>query len=112
MQNSLPCQHIVCNECLREICKVDRKARSEGEQGEEIVKCPQCRQTVPRDEVELVQYTAVAQWDELLEVARKWAEIDRRGAEDTSEEEDTESFIKDESTELRYEQINIFELVY
>jgi len=89
----------VCNDCLPQICKVDWKLRSEGEQGEEMTKCPQCREETPRDEVELVHYTPNQQWDELLEVAEEWAKMDRRRADDTSEEEDEEEFINDESTD-------------
>jgi len=101
---SLPCQHLICNNCLPAICKVDwhiRSSDSEGEQGEEVTKCPQCRQQSPRKEVELVHYTATEQWDCMLEVVQDWAKVDRRRANETSEEEDEEDFIKDESTNAR-----------
>jgi len=99
--SSLPCQHLICNDCLPQICKVDwniQSTDSEGEQGEEVTKCPQCRKQTPRKDVELVHYTATQQWDDLLEIVQEWAKIDRRRADETSEEEDEEDFTKDEST--------------
>jgi len=99
--SSLPCQHLICNDCLPQICKVDwniPSADSEGEQGAEVTKCPQCRKQTPRKDVELVHYTATQQWDDLLEIIQEWAKMDRRRAEETSDEEDEEKFIKDEST--------------
>lgn len=49
--------------------------------------------------MEVVRYTASSQWDELLKVARKFAKIDHRGAQDTSEEEEEENFVDDETSE-------------
>ena len=95
---SLPCQHLICNTCLPGICKVDwsiRSTDSEAEQGEEVTKCPQCREQTPRTEVQLVHYTATQQWDELLDIAQQWAKTDLRRADETSEEEDEEEFIDD-----------------
>lgn len=68
-----------------------------------MTRCPQCRDETPRNEVEPVRYTPSQQWDELLEVAKEWAEMDTRRADDTSEEEDEEAFIDDESTDVRYD---------
>jgi hypothetical protein len=105
-QTSLPCQHLICNGCLPGICKVNWHIRSddsegEGEQGQEVTKCPQCREESPRKDVQLVHYTATEQWDHLLEVVKDWAKIDHRRVDETSEEEDEEDFIKDESTSAR-----------
>jgi len=97
--SSLPCQHLVCNDCLHGICKVNWKERSEGEQGKEVMVCPQCRDEAPRDDLELIQYTPTQQWDALLEVAGEWANLDRRRPSvGTSDEEDEEEFINDNST--------------
>ncbi|EIN10893.1 hypothetical protein PUNSTDRAFT_132957 [Punctularia strigosozonata HHB-11173 SS5] len=43
---------------------------------------------------------ATQQWDALLEVAKRWASIDRRRELDTSEEEAEEAFINDEYSDL------------
>ena len=48
-----------------------------------------------------MHYTATRQWDDLLEIVQEWAKIDRRRADETSEEEDEEDFTKDESTNAR-----------
>jgi len=99
--SSLSCRHIICNNCLPQICKVDwskRSTDSEGEQGEEVAKCPECRHEGPRKDVESVRYTATQQWDELLQIGQDWAKMDRSRADETSEEEAEEDFIKDEST--------------
>ncbi len=39
--------------------------------------------------------TETERWDRLLEVAQAWGAIDRRGEEETSEEEAQEDFISD-----------------
>jgi len=98
--SSFPCQHLVCNNCLPQVCKVDwdSKERSEGERGEEVTKCPQCRQIAPRDELEIVHRTANQQWDELLELAEEWAKMDRQRRAAETDEEDEEEFINDDST--------------
>lgn len=89
-----------------------RSADLEAEQGEEVTKCPQCREQTPRAEVQLVHYTATQQWDELLEIAQQWAKMDRRRADETSEEEDEEEFIDDNtryithSTKLHGHRLN------
>lgn len=96
----------MCNDCLLQICKVDWETRSdssEGEQGQEITECPQCRKKTPRNETELVRYTPNQQWDGLLDVAKEWAKIDRRPEDDTSEEDDEEAFLEDGSADSRYD---------
>ncbi|TFK43738.1 hypothetical protein BDQ12DRAFT_675481 [Crucibulum laeve] len=83
--SSMPCQHLVCNECLPRI--------SEG--ADEIVNCPQCRESCPRDDIDLVHYAESERWDALLEVAQAWAAFDHRGEQETSEEEEEEFFLTD-----------------
>lgn len=101
----LPCQHLVCNECLLRICKVDwdktKQSSEEGaERGVEVTKCPQCREEYDREEVKTVQYTATDQWDKLATIATQWAKMDnQRPADDTSEEGEEENFLNDQSTE-------------
>ncbi|KAH9833761.1 uncharacterized protein C8Q71DRAFT_772431 [Rhodofomes roseus] len=82
---SLPCEHTFCKSCISKVSP-----------GEEDVICPQCRTVCPRDEIDIVQYTASQQWDDLLEVAKAWAKMDLRRQADTSEEEAEEEFIDDE----------------
>lgn len=67
-----------------------------------MVRCPTCRTEAARDDLEVVEYTATAQWDALLSVATSWAKIDRRGSQDTSDEEAEEEFIDDGTTETKY----------
>ena len=43
-------------------------------------------------------YTASELWDELLKVASAWAATDRRGEEETSDEEAGEDFIDDDES--------------
>lgn len=104
MITSLPCEHIICNDCLKQICAVDwEQTGSEGERGLEITKCPHCRDKAPREDAEAVLYTATQRWDELLEVAQEWAKMDmgHQAVDETSEEEDQEDFINDKSTDAR-----------
>ncbi|KAI0941273.1 hypothetical protein AcV7_002888 [Taiwanofungus camphoratus] len=86
---SLPCEHTFCKSCISKISP-----------GSESLTCPQCRATCPRDEIEVVQLTALQQWDALLDVAKAWARMDRRREEDTSEEEAEEEFIDDERSAI------------
>lgn len=85
---SLPCDHTFCNDCMARISK-----------DLEIISCPHCRSEFKREEIETVKYTASQQWDELLEVAKAWAKVDRRREAETSEEEAEEEFIDDGQTE-------------
>ncbi len=93
---SLPCQHMVCNDCSSKLPPVP-----EGDRDIESIRCPQCRQLCQRDELDLVEYTASEQWDALLDVARRWAKMDTRREADTSEEENEEEFIDDAENETR-----------
>jgi hypothetical protein len=68
---------------------------------EEILRCPICRQETPRDEIQLIQYTARTQWDKLLDIAKAWGAIDIRGEEETSDEEEEEAFIDDSDEDAR-----------
>ncbi|PBL02386.1 hypothetical protein ARMGADRAFT_252651 [Armillaria gallica] len=83
--SSLPCEHVICNTCLPGISKG----------ADETVQCPQCRKVCSRGDVEIVYMTETERWDRLLEVAQAWGAIDRRGEEETSEEEAQEDFISD-----------------
>ncbi|KAI0797061.1 hypothetical protein C8Q75DRAFT_223876 [Abortiporus biennis] len=81
---SFPCQHIFCDDCFKKITP-----------NSELVRCPECRGEFNRDDVEMVRLTASSQWDELLKVANRFSKQDRRGEEDTSEEEASEGFLDD-----------------
>lgn len=83
---SFTCEHIFCKGCTQKLASGF----------EDTVRCPECRREVPKEEIEPVEYTASEQWDALLEVAKKWAKIDRRGELETSDEEQEEQFIDDE----------------
>ncbi|OJT07094.1 hypothetical protein TRAPUB_2028 [Trametes pubescens] len=88
LTRSLPCQHIFCNGCLGQLRPVPG--------GDERISCPQCREVCEREDADLVEYTALEQWDELVEVATQWVRIDvARREEDTSEEEGAVDFIDD-----------------
>ncbi|KAI0309682.1 hypothetical protein OF83DRAFT_35327 [Amylostereum chailletii] len=87
----LHCQHIFCNDCLSVLLGKDPTSHS--------IFCPECRKRCARNEVEVVQYTAQQQWDELLDIAQEFAKMDRRGeletSEEEAEEEATDNFIDD-----------------
>jgi len=70
-------------------------------QDPEAISCPHCRRRCAYDDIEIVPFTAQQQWDELLEVAKDFAEMDRRGEQETSEEEAEENFIDDENPDAR-----------
>ncbi len=80
----IPCEHLICAECLPQV--------SRG--ADETIKCPQCRQNYPREEVELLQFTETERWDELLKLANEYAMMDYTGS-DTSSERAEEEFICD-----------------
>ncbi|CCM02334.1 uncharacterized protein FIBRA_04426 [Fibroporia radiculosa] len=92
---SLPCEHTFCESCIMQISP-----------GSDYITCPQCRGSCPRDEIEVVQYTASQQWDALLDVANSWAKMDLRRHEDTSEEEAEEDFIDNGHPEARSASTN------
>lgn len=89
--SSLPCQHIFCDSCLSKI--------GDGE----TISCPQCRGESNVESIEMVEFTATQQWDQLLEIARQFAALEDRLGPDTSEEEEEEklreNFIDDEDDE-------------
>ncbi|KAH9006889.1 hypothetical protein EDB86DRAFT_2868853 [Lactarius hatsudake] len=89
--SSLPCQHIFCDSCLSKI--------GDGEN----ISCPQCRGESNVESIEMVEFTATQQWDQLLEIARQFAALEDRLGPDTSEEEEEEklreNFIDDEDDE-------------
>lgn len=86
--SSLPCQHIFCESCLSKI--------GDGES----ISCPQCRRECNVESLEVVEFTATQQWDQLLEIAQRFAALEDRLGPDTSEEEEEEklrdNFIDDE----------------
>ncbi|KAI0371544.1 hypothetical protein BV20DRAFT_1051563 [Pilatotrama ljubarskyi] len=86
---SFPCQHILCEDCTLKLLPDPHKRK------EELIRCPQCRMQCPRDETETIRFTAVERWDALLDVAKQWARMDTRRHDDTTEEEDAESFLDD-----------------
>jgi hypothetical protein len=65
--------------------------------------CPSCRKMWTDEDVAGSDMTAGEQWDALLEVAKAWAQIDRRREVETSEEEAEEAFINDEESDLTEE---------
>ncbi|KAH9062770.1 hypothetical protein EDB87DRAFT_1605794 [Lactarius vividus] len=89
--SSLPCQHIFCDSCLSKI--------DDGE----TISCPQCRGGSNVESIEVVEFTATQQWDQLLEIAGEFAALEDRLGPDTSEEEEDErlreNFIDDEDDE-------------
>jgi hypothetical protein len=86
MCSSFPCDHPICDECLPKLPLGD----------EDTVRCPMCKQTSPRGEVEPIQRTERQRWDELLKIAAAWESMDRRGEFETSDEEGEERFINDD----------------
>ncbi|KAF8622082.1 hypothetical protein AX15_007226 [Amanita polypyramis BW_CC] len=59
--------------------------------------CVMCRGKWERDEVMNVYMSETARWDALIDVAQAFSAMDRRGEEETSEEENDEDFIDDRS---------------
>lgn len=85
---------MLCNVCLN-------KVQWENDEDEDRVKkCPECRKTFALEDVETIQYTASSQWDVLLNIAARFAKMDHRGTQDTSDEEASDRFIDDEQSEL------------
>lgn len=80
------CGHILCDTCLPGI--------SRG--ADETVRCPECRKDCDREDVEQICHTESQRWDALLDVAKAWASFDKRGEDETSEEEAFENFIDDD----------------
>jgi len=72
----------------------------------ENITCPQCRSSSKVDSLEPVIVTATQQWDQLLEIAQQFAEIEEKLGPDTSEEEEEEylreNFIDDSSVDARF----------
>lgn len=94
--SSLSCQHIFCESCLSQI--------SDGEN----INCPQCRKECNVESLEVVEFTATQQWDQLLEIAQQFAALEDRLGPDTSDEEEEEklrdNFIDDDDdVEARFE---------
>ncbi|KAI9507545.1 hypothetical protein F5148DRAFT_1203845 [Russula earlei] len=72
----------------------------------ENITCPQCRRSSDVESLEPVEVTATQQWDQLLEIAQRFAKIDEDLGPDTSEEEEEENlrenFIDDSDAEARF----------
>ena len=70
------------------------------------ISCPQCRKLSKVESFEAVEFTATQQWDQLLEIARRFAEMEGRIGPDTSEEEEEEAlwanFIDDDDVGARF----------
>ncbi|EIW82334.1 hypothetical protein CONPUDRAFT_143754 [Coniophora puteana RWD-64-598 SS2] len=86
---SLPCNHVVCMVCFRQIGRADPSDRDA-----ELVKCPECRHEGAREDCDIIIYKAEEHWDQLLALAAEWARIDNTGATETSEEEE-DGFVDD-----------------
>ncbi|PSR73696.1 hypothetical protein PHLCEN_2v10615 [Hermanssonia centrifuga] len=95
---SFPCEHVFCEDCTAQLAP-----------GSEDVVCPHCRKVWDKRDLEVVRHTASTQWDALLEVAERWAKMDRRRETDTSEEEAEEEFI-DDATDAGYERAFIWKV--
>src|SRR5258708_40251919 len=85
---SLVCGHLICHVCLPGISRAATRDT-------EVLRCPQCKQDTPREDLELVHMTETDRWDRLTKVAQAWMAFDRRGELESSEEEDEENFITD-----------------
>lgn len=72
---SFPCEHSVCNVCLPSLPLVQGR-----------VSCPTCRSLCLYEEHERVTYTEVGRWDALLEVAKEWARVDTRSADESTDD--------------------------
>jgi hypothetical protein len=74
--------------------------------GGENISCPQCRRLSYIDKSEPVEFTAMQQWDQLLEIAQQFAAMEGQLGPDTSEEEEEENlrdnFIDDGDSEARF----------
>ena len=74
--------------------------------GGENISCPQCRRLSDIDNFEPVEFTATQQWDQLLEIAQRFAAMEEQLGPDTSEEEGEENlrenFIDDGDSETRF----------
>ena len=95
---SLPCQHVFCDSCLSKM--------GDGER----ISCPQCRRESDVESYEAVEFTATQQWDQLLEIAGRFAALEDRLGPDTNEEEEEENlrdnFIaeeEDDDVEARFD---------
>jgi hypothetical protein len=74
--------------------------------GGESISCPQCRRRSDIESVEQVEFTATQQWDQLLEIAQRFAAMEEQLGPDTSEEEEEENlrenFIDNGDAEARF----------
>ena len=97
--NSLPCRHILCNSCLRQL---------------DPRKCPHCREGFDIDDVEEVGFTATEQWDKLLQVATQATALPSVGEGDSGSDHDEgqeeRRFITESSGAERYLYIYRFPL--
>lgn len=79
--------------------------------GGENISCPQCRRLSDIDNFEPVEFTATQQWDQLLEIAQRFAAMEGQLGPDTSEEEEEENlrenFIDDGESEARFVAVTV-----
>lgn len=64
------------------------------------IQCPHCRKIYPREDCEIIIYTAVQQWDILLEISQQWAAKDVGELGVGEDDDDENSFIEDDSVAI------------
>jgi hypothetical protein len=88
---SFPCQHIYCDNCIKRLSDIVSADILSPK-----VSCPSCRKACARDEIEPVQLTATMQWDELLDIANEFGEMDQqRGRVMSTTDEEEEEHLRD-----------------
>lgn len=79
---SLPCGHIFCVDCLPRI---------------EPRNCPNCREPFEGvEDAEAVAFSAIEQWDALLETAAEWGRTDKLETPEDTDEDTELPFIEDD----------------
>lgn len=103
---AFPCEHIFHMTCIREL---DRHAKEQEQRVNRNLACPTCRQNWDLSEVLYVTRTASEQWQELIEIATEWAQMDTRrdDVDWTSDKTSEPSFIENdmESDDSEEEQV-------
>ncbi|KIM25907.1 hypothetical protein M408DRAFT_17125 [Serendipita vermifera MAFF 305830] len=103
---TFPCEHIFHMTCIREL---DRHAKEQEQRANRNLACPTCRQNWDLSEVLYVTRTASEQWQELIEIATEWAQMDTRrdDVDWTSDKTSEPSFIENdmESDDSEEEQV-------
>ena len=97
--SSFSCEHTFCKTCTSKLAPGYADS----------VVCPSCRKDIPKDDMEVVEYTASEQWDALLEVANRWATIDDvldgeseddDSGDENAEDDEGDDDVKKEDTEV------------